>query len=161
MEHRAKYGPTPAEVAAVRMAAGGEFRLYLEILIETGARPSEGLALTWADIGPDWLVLYTKKTATGDRMPGRMPMAPSQGRGKVFLFQQADKDAPHHYIWPRKQHLAACALAGVRPYSVGCYRHHHAVELYRQTRDLLAVQERLGHADAKTTQHYLRSLLAR
>ena len=49
----------------------------------------------------------------------------------------------------------------MRPYPVGCYRHYHAVEYYRRARDLLAVQERMEHADVKTTQHYLRFLMAR
>ena len=171
VEVGAKYVPGAKEVEAVRQAAAGEFGLYLEVLIQTGARPSEGLHLTWEDVGPDWVVLRTRKTARGDRLPRRVRIAAglaadlearrAAANGGRYVFGQADRDAPHHYVWPRKQHLTACAQAGVRPFPVGCYRHHHAVELYRQTRDLLAVQERLGHADAKTTQHYLRSLLAR
>lgn len=171
VERGAKYVPSPEEVAAVRAAAAGDFGLYLDLLIQTGARPSEGLHLTWEDVGPDWVVLRTRKTARGDRLPRRVRIQAglasdlearrAEANGGRYVFGQADRDAPHHYIWPRKQHLAACSRAGVRPFPVGCYRHHHAVELYRQTRDLLAVQERLGHADAKTTQHYLRSLLAR
>jgi integrase len=162
---------SPDEVAAVRAAAGGDFGLYLDLLIQTGARPSEGLHLTWEDVGPDWVVLRTRKTARGDRLPRRVRIGAglaadlearrAAANGGRYVFGQAGRDAPHHYVWPRKQHLAACARAGVRPFPVGCYRHHHAVELYRQTRDLLAAQERLGHADAKTTQHYLRSLLSR
>ena len=68
----AKYVPTDQEVTAIRLAAGGEFRLYLELLIQTGARPSEGLGLPWADVGPDWVILRTRKTGTGDLLPRKI-----------------------------------------------------------------------------------------
>jgi integrase len=169
----AKYVPTEHEVNAIRLAAGGEFRLYLELLIQTGARPSEGLSLPWADVGPDWVILRTRKTGTGDLLPRkigidadlaarfrswRRAQIKTKG-GKLFVFEQADTAAPHHYIWPRMQHRAACKRAGTEYFSVGCYRHFHAVTYYGQTKDLLAVQARLGHRNAKTTQHYLASLI--
>lgn len=170
VEKSAKYVPTTAEVGAVRLAAHGEFRLYLEVLIQTGARPSEGLALAWEDVGTDWVILYTRKTGTGDRLPRRVPMGDdlavrfkawrrAQPDGMLYVFQQEDQAAPHHYVWPRKQHQAACGRAGVRVFPVGCYRHYHAVSYYKDCKDLLAVQLRLGHRDAKTTQHYLQKLL--
>ncbi|MBI4800676.1 MAG: site-specific integrase [Desulfarculus sp.] len=169
VEKRAKYIPTQHEVDLIRMAANGEFRLYLEILVETGARPGEGLAVTWADLRTDSLVLYTKKTAQGDRLPRRLPITEdlagrfaawrrAQGSGKPYVFQQEEREAHHHYVWPLKQQKSACKRAGVEYFPVGCLRHFHAVTLYEKTKDILGTQRRLGHTDVKTTQHYLASL---
>lgn len=169
VEHRAKYVPPEADVIRIRMAADGEFRLYLELLIETGARPSEGLNLAWEDVQAGAVILYTKKTGTGDRLPRRVPISDdlrarfkswrrAQGSGKVYVFQQKDQERGHRLVWARRRHVAACSRAGVEYFSVGCYRHYHAVTYYAQTKDVIAVQRRLGHRDIKTTQHYLASL---
>ena len=169
VEHRAKYVPPEADVNKIRMAADGEFRLYLELLIETGARPSEGLNLAWEDVQVGAVILYTKKTGTGDRLPRRVPISAElqarfqswrrvQGAGKKYVFQQKHAERGHRLIWARKRHRAACLRAGVDYFPVGCYRHYHAVTYYTQTRDVIAVQRRLGHRDIKTTQHYLASL---
>lgn len=169
VEHRAKYVPPESDVNKIRMAADGEFRLYLELLIETGARPSEGLNLAWEDVQSGAVILYTQKTGTGDRLPRRVPISPglqsrfaswrrAQGSGRIYVFQQEDQERGHRLIWTRKRHRAACLRAGVEYFPVGCYRHYHAVVYYSTTKDVLAVQRRLGHRDIKTTQHYLASL---
>jgi integrase/recombinase XerD len=44
------------------------------------------------------------------------------------------------------------------PYSPHDYRHRFAANLYYQTRDVLAVQEALGHASLEVTQIYLTGL---
>ena len=173
MERRAKYVPTDAEVNKIRMAADGEFRLYLEILIETGARPSEGLDMTWEDVHPGSVILYTKKTGSGDRLPRRVDISEglrerfkswrrAQGPGSLYVFQQvlprSGQPEARWYSWARIAHAKICRLAEVEPFSVGCYRHYHAVSMYGKTKDVLAVQRRLGHRDIKTTQNYLASL---
>jgi integrase/recombinase XerD len=52
-----------------------------------------------------------------------------------------------------KQHLRQLGLyePGKSAHSL---RHSYATELYRQKRDLRAVQKQLGHASVQTTQHY-------
>lgn len=172
VEIQAKYVPTPAEVSAIRLAASGEFQVYLELLIETGARPSEGLNLEWRDVQGGSVILYTKKTATGDRIPRRVLISPEMAhrlsswrrqqpiKQPVHVFQQTKRPAGHHLIWTSKRHGQACQAAGVDYYPVGCYRHYHAVTYYQDCKDLMAVQRRLGHRSSTTTEHYLQSLLA-
>ena len=72
VEKRAKYVPTGAEVASLLLLAGGEFRLYLEILEATAARVSEAREMAWEQIQPGHVILYTIKTATGDRLAHRV-----------------------------------------------------------------------------------------
>ncbi|MCB2185407.1 MAG: tyrosine-type recombinase/integrase [Deltaproteobacteria bacterium] len=174
VQRTAKYVPTAAEVAAVRLAAEGEFRLYLELLLETGARPSEGLNLAWAEVrhraDPPSVVLYTQKSRGGNRVPRRLGVSPelaerftawrrAQGPGATYVFRQAEQDAGHHLIWTRKQHLAACKQAGVGYYPVGCYRHYYASRLAHEGVPLTTIQAKLGHSQATTTNNYLQELL--
>ena len=169
VSRKAKYVPTLPEVNAICMAATGKFRLYLEILIETGARPSEALNLAWEDVGLNSVTLYTRKTATGDRVPRMLTITESlvdrlkswrrqQGPGKKLVFQQARGESGHHLIWTRKRHQDACMRAGVPYFSVGCYR-HYAASVWAKGREALTdIQYKLGHSQATTTNRYLHAI---
>lgn len=169
VDRRAKYVPTLAEVDRIRAAAGGEFGLYLEILLETAARPSEALNLAWADIRPDTITLYTKKTATGGRVPRFLEISEDlsrrfqswrkkQGRGLLVFAQDGQADLPRGLTWANKQHRAACQRAEIKFFPVSCYRHFRASLWARQHVPLTTIQTRLGHRQATTTNNYLREL---
>lgn len=171
----AKYVPSPAHVKALRLASEGEFRLYFEALEETGARPNEALSLAWIDVScdaqPYSLVLYTKKTATGDRTPRRLEI--STGLAEMFrswrrrqrkavgvhIFRQADQDQPHHLVWARKNLKAAAKRAEVPPFPPSSMRHYYASRLAQEGIPLTTIQARLGHTQATTTNNYLRELV--
>lgn len=61
------------------MAAGVEYRLYLDIMDETAARPGEARQLAWEDVRfvepPYMVLLYTRKTADGSRISRRMEIS--------------------------------------------------------------------------------------
>ncbi|MCF8048717.1 MAG: tyrosine-type recombinase/integrase [Desulfarculaceae bacterium] len=173
VEHRAKYVPTPQEVAAIRLAADGEFRLYVEIVAETAARVGEARALAWEDVilpgARPTVVLYTRKTATGDRLPRRVGIQPelvsafkawrrAQGPGRVYVFQQEEKEAAHHDIWVRKNLAAACQRAKVPYFPPGCFRHYRASKWADDGKSLTWIQTMLGHSKATTTDVYLHAL---
>ncbi len=166
----AKYVPTPAEVAALRMAATGEFRLYLDILYETAARPSEALRLTWAnvrsDASPAFVVLHTKKTGDGSELPRRLLISPElaaafvswrrkQEPGSRYVFRTQDKDTPHNPQWPIQAHRRLCRRAGVKYFPPGCWRHFTASRWAQEGQPLTTIQSRLGHSQATTTNRYL------
>ncbi|MFH1036416.1 MAG: site-specific integrase [Pseudomonadota bacterium] len=173
VQRRAKYVPTHQQVAAIKMAADGDFQLYLEILLETGARPGEALALTWfdcrIDADPPSLVLYTQKTAHGDRVPrrlqitgdlaGRLRSWRRQGASKAYLFRQADKDAPHYPVWAEKRLRSILKELGLEWFSVGCFRHYYATTLAHEGIPLVQIQARLGHSSLRTTERYIRELV--
>ena len=169
MERMAKYIPTLAEVDRIRAAAGGEFRLYLEILIETAARPSEALNLGWQDVTDNMLILYTKKTADGSMVSRKLTVSGGlmdqlqswrrrQGPGSLYVFQQKDNEGVHQLGWPRKHHKAVCKRAEVQYFPVNCYRHFRASLWAREGVPLTTIQARLGHRQATTTNNYLREL---
>lgn len=173
VEHRAKYVPTPKEVAAIRMAASGEFRLYLEVLMETAARVGEGRALAWEDVvlsgDRPMVVLYTRKTASGDRLPRRVGISHdlvnlfrswrrTQGAGKLHVFQMEEKEAPRSDIWVRNNLIAACKRAKVKFFPPGCLRHYRASKWAEEGKPLTWIQGMLGHSKPTTTDIYLHDL---
>lgn len=174
VERRAKYVPSPAEVNKVLMVSDGEFRLFLEILVGTGARVAEAREMAWeqvsCDEAPYSVVLYSRKTADGSRVPRRLPISDDlasrfrdwrhqQGPGKLYVFQQPDKSAPRVKTWERKRHKIACMQAGVKYYPVSSYRHYRASKWAQEGVPLTTIQARLGHAKATTTDRYLRELV--
>lgn len=169
-DRRVKYVPTLTEVDALRLASGGEFRLWLELTLETAARPTETLSLAWEDCGPDSIVLYTRKTADGSRQGRRLAIGHElaarlrswrrQSGDTVYVFQQADQEAPHHLVWVRKQMRRACQVGGVRVFPPSSLRHYRASLWAREGKSLTWIRDALGHTKATTTDNYLRELRA-
>ncbi len=173
VRRRAKHVPTQAQVAAIRLAAEGEFRLYLDVLLETGARPGEALALTWFDCrlddDPPSLVLYTEKTAHGDRVPRRLQISHElaqalrsrrrRNASRTYLFRQAQGNAPHFPVWAEKHLRAILGRLGLEWFSVGCFRHYYATTLAHAGAPLVQIQARLGHSSLRTTERYIRDLV--
>lgn len=168
IDKRAKYVPTHAEVNALRLAAEGEYRLYLEILVETGARVSEARTMEWRDVGPDWVVLYTKKSRHGDRVPRRLSISKELAARfhswrmshtvTLYVFQQEEQAAPRVPTWEAKNQRKVCSLAGVEHFPPSCLRHYYASNLAEQGAPLTTIQARLGHSQATTTNSYLREI---
>ncbi len=173
IERRAKYVPTPQEVVKIRLAAEGEFRLWLAVAAGTAARVGEARALAWGDVilngGRPMVVLYTRKTATGDRLPRRVGISHAlvgtfrawrkrQDSGTPYVFQMEEKEAPRSDIWVRKNLIAACERAGAEFFPPGCFRHYRASKWAYEGRPLTWIQTMLGHAKASTTDNYLHDL---
>lgn len=169
VERRAKRLPTRKEVAAILLAAEGEFQLFLRILVETGARPIEARTLTWEDVGPETIILSSRKSAGGNLLPRRLKVKSSliraleiwrakQGEGAIHIFQQEPGGPPRVKTWDRRNQVATCKRAKVRYFTCSCYRNFHAWQLDRVGKPLTYIRDRLGHARATTTDLYLRSL---
>jgi integrase len=169
---KAKYVPTPLEVNHIRMAAAGEYRLYLEILIETAARPGECRSLAWEDVrfdSPFSVVLYTRKTAGGSEKPRRLEISrdlakrfrswrKAQGPGKLYVFQQEDADLPRVPMWEVKNQRKCCKAGEVDYFPPGCFRHYTASRWAAEGLTLPDVQRKLGHSQATTTNNYLHEI---
>ena len=110
----------PAWFDAVQKIANPVAGAYLQVLLLTGARPGEVLALRWQDVNVQWRGLTIRDKVEGERTIPLTPYAahllhalprrgewvfPSASRGKAIAGQTLSI--------PRAQHTAACAVAGI------------------------------------------------
>lgn len=142
--------PVPDHVLECALAgASDRDRLVLLLAACAGLRCAEIAELRWDDI-----------TATALRIRGKggrvrlVPLHPrlavelrTGGAGYVFPGQSGEPITPGHVGV-----IARRALGG--GWSAHTLRHRFATRAYAGTRDLLAVQALLGHADPATTKRY-------
>ena len=140
--------PIPADVLAdaMRWAHGDDWWL-LRVLVTTGMRRGEVAAMRDGDQGGGWLTIRGK----GGRSR-RVPIPPDvegwmHGRSPMW----PDRDG-HPSTPAQLSDRVRRATRGWGPHSI---RHRYATEVYRASRDVLAVQRLLGHASLATTQMYL------
>lgn len=110
----------PAWFAAVQNISNPVAATYLQVLLLTGARSGEVLALRWEDVNTKWRGLTIRDKVEGERtipltpyvshllhaLPRRSEWVfPSTSRGKTTSGQTLSV--------PRTQHTAACTVAGI------------------------------------------------
>ncbi len=141
------------------------------LLASTGLRVSEALGLRWEDVDLQqrrlrvsraivWMnAEYTEvppKTDAGKRtigLPTQALAALSRVPEKVdggYIFR-TDKDCPPRHSHTRETLIALCDAAGVPRINVHGLRHVAAAMALKATRDIHAVQKRLGHSRASIT----------
>lgn len=175
------YPPDPPnvdEISRLLIACGDTptgLRLHALIVVlwRTGLRISEALALTESDLHPEDGSIIVRKGKGGKRRVSMMdpwgwervkPWLKHREQlpaGPVFCVVQGPTSGTR--VWShtdvRRELKRAAFRAGIRkriaPHQL---RHAHAVELWREGIDLLAVQRQLGHARLDVTQLYLRSI---
>lgn len=181
---RAPYQISPPDKATLRLlfdAADDQFRLYLRLSANTGARRGELVALRWSDIdlrtgelGIFRSVVYTpdsgvveRPTKTGKRGQRRITVASSilpllqahhdwqlsrlKGREPVYIF--SDSAGLEHWF-PDTPTLLFGRLrrrAGVTGVRLHDLRHFAATFLIASGLTPVQVAARLGHADPRTT----------
>lgn len=147
--------------AALRLPDG----LFPLLLLYTGLRRGEALALTWDDIDGDFIrvrrsvtyergnqpILGDTKTAAGRRNIPLMPILAKRlaDRGQGFLFG-GEKVLPYtsfKRMWARLQGEID-ALKGVTPHTL---RHTYLMLLRRANVDPVTQQYLMGHTDFETT----------
>jgi len=164
-EERLPYVPTEEDVDTLITALPKRYSVFVQLLKETGMRPGEAWRLTRADIDvhnltvrvrpekgsrarllkvSENLVMRLMALAVDKRLDERI-----WGNCKYETFRT-------HYV----QFRAAAAERLKRPelkrISFYSLRHFKALREYRRTKDLLYVQQLLGHRSIKNTMVYLR-----
>jgi len=167
IDKKAKYIPSIEDAKKVIDAATGLGKIYLTLMLETGARPSEARTTKWEDVGEGHVILYTRKKKGGHLTPRRIPIPDElslalQGLrtfnpDAVYVFQQHRAVEPHVHRWAQNIQIKACKDAGVRYFNLHSWRHYHASKLADEF-SLPQIQRRLGHESATTTDRYLHEI---
>lgn len=106
--------------AAVRNLSNKSAAVFLQVLLLTGARPGEVLAMKWQDINEKWKGLTIKDKVEGERV---IPLTPyvaeainSLPRVNDWVFASRSNDpamADKPMSTPHKMHENACRVAGI------------------------------------------------
>ena len=166
-EHRRAL--TDAEKALIETNTDGTDGLFANLLLLTGLRRGEALALQYKDIDrKDGLIrvsksvwfegnqpsIKTPKTQAGNRtvvLVDKLAELIPDGKPNHFLFSDDGGKTPMHnesarQLWLR--YAKRIGLEGVTPHYL---RHNYATMLYKRGIDVKTAQFLLGHADIQTT----------
>lgn len=171
---RGRSGPAPPPPPDV---LGPVLRVVVLAAATTGLRQSELLGLRWRDV--DWAAqrirvrnawVRAEHSAEGksdlstrrsvpmtDRLAGeldRWSRRTLYGGERDLVFAHPQSGRPLDRTKVTRRFKSACAQAGVAPIRFHDLRHTFATTLAASGHPLRALQEFLGHADAKTTQIY-------
>lgn len=106
----------PAWFAAVRAIGNPVIAAALQIMLLTGARPGEVLAMKWADLNHQWRGITMRDKVEGDRVIPLTPYVAQLLAGlphrNAWVFSSPGA-ADGVLSWPAKPHAQACAVAGI------------------------------------------------
>lgn len=159
-------GGRHAELSALRL------RALIIVLWRTGLRISEALALEERDLNRGDLAVTVRKGKGGKR---RLSAMDEWAWQEIETWLNARQELPFGAIFcvlsgptagqsmsdtdARRQLREAAQRAGLRRRAnPHCFRHAHAVELWREDIDVYTIQQQLGHARLDVTANYLRGV---
>ncbi|MEK6717997.1 MAG: tyrosine-type recombinase/integrase, partial [candidate division NC10 bacterium] len=147
---------TPEERKALLAACEARLRPLVLLLLHTGLRRGELLALTWADIDlrQRWLTVRDSKTHRARRVPlndtglGVLQALPRPDDSQAKAFGEWTRDALTMAF------RRAAKRAGVKDFRLHDCRHDAASQLAMRNVSLRTIQELLGHADPRMSAKY-------
>lgn len=161
---------TDQEFLALHAAVSERYQPLVWLLGATGLRWGEATALTWRDVGKDWVtvrqawkhderhgrILGTPKTRRASRRivttPAVIAMLGDRGAPDGFVFTNSRGDSVKHSTFWASHWKPACIAAGLSPIpGIHALRHWAASYMLAQGADLFEVSRALGHADISTT----------
>lgn len=140
-------------------------RPIIRFALATGMRRGEILGLTWDDIDRDTRRIRVQHTKTKRTRYVRLrkaaeaaledvPQMTRDGRLIPWIFASSVTGEPYTRWEVRHGFERAVRRAGVKDVRMHDLRHTLATRLYRETKDLQAVQKVLGHSIITTTTRY-------
>lgn len=166
--------PTAESVAAVLMAADQFQADYLQLILQTAARPGEIRLLTWDDVHFDRraIILWTRKRKGGEKTPRPARMTKTmemilQRRWKahnggpwVFTHPETGKEYERHSNAIQYMMKRLCKKAGVPFFDLYSLRHYVSQRVIDSGKAKpVDVQRLLGHQRLTTTDNYIKSLV--
>lgn len=129
------------------------FKLYCEVLLNTGMRRNELLRLTenQIDFGAGLITLENTKSRRTRQIPMTNRVKEILGELKPTLFQDLKPDVVSHKF------RAAAGAAGIKGMKLHSLRHTFGTWLIAMGYDITVVQKLLGHEDIRTTMIYAKA----
>lgn len=161
---------TDEEFLALHAAITPRYKPLVWLLGATGLRWGEATALTWRDVGKDWItvrqawkhdekhgrVLGVPKTRRASRRivttPAVIANLGKRGAADGFVFTNARGDSVKHSTFWESHWRPACTAAGLSPVpKIHSLRHFATSYMLSQGADIFEVSRALGHSDISTT----------
>jgi integrase len=155
----APYIPTEAEIDALITGSGRVLATFLQFLKETGARSGEAARLRWRDVDSERKIatLTSEKGSRAHILPiskNLIDMLNRQPKHSEKIFATA-YSLKSNYYKTRKSIAFKLQTPRLKEVGLHTFRHWKATMEYHKTRDILHVQQLLGHPDLRNTLIYI------
>lgn len=153
------YVPTEADIDQLISGSGRKLSTFLQFLKETGVRCGEAAKLKWSDIDFERrIVRITPEKGSRSRI---LPISHKLINMLNNLPRKTDKvwatlySLKSNYYKTRKSIAFKLQNPRLRQIGLHTFRHWKATMEYHKTRDILHVQQLLGHRDLRNTLIYI------
>ena len=151
IKKRIKYIPTDSEIQEVLEKCDVNQRLLIEFVRDTGCRISEALYLRRRDVFDGYVILYTRKTKSGNLTPREAKF------DTTTLILPNEPDERVYSSWNALPRFLARNTKG--KWNWHNLRHRFASLLSKNNTPIFEIMSKLGHKNIETTQNYLQLLL--
>jgi len=152
--------PTEEEIDSLISAAGKKTATLLQLLKETGMRIGEAVQTKWIDVDLQRRVI-TVTPEKGSR-PRILPMSEKLiamlqhlPRKSELVFPASYKGITLNFYRQRKNIAEKLGNPRIRKISLHTFRHWKGTMEYHKTKDIIHVQQRLGHRNIQSTMIYI------
>ena len=157
---RYPYIPTEEEINQLIAACGRKLGTFLQLLKETGMRCGEAIRLKWTDV--DFGRRLVKITPEKGSNPRILPLSETLlgmlnnlHRKDARIFPVTLTSLKTNFFITRKHIVSKLNNPRLMKISFHTLRHWKATTEYHKTKDIIHVQQLLGHRDIKSTMLYI------
>jgi integrase len=152
----------PTETETDQLIAGFRKRLatFLQILKETGARCDEAWKLKWTDLNGNILTIndpeknsLPRQLKVSDRLVSMLQSLPKKDK-RVFGPCENLNNFRGNYVKKRRTIARTLCNPRIERVTFHTFRHFYATMLYAKCKNILLVQQRLGHKSIDNTMIY-------
>jgi integrase len=152
----------PLETEIDQLTAGFKRRVatFLQVLKETGARCGEAWALEWTDINGNILTINVpekdslpRQLKISEKLVSMLQSLPKKDK-RIFGPQTCLNNLRGNYIRKRKAIARTLCNPRLERITFHTLRHFYATMLYAKTKNILLVQQKLGHKSIENTMVY-------
>jgi len=153
----------PLEKEIMQLVGGCSHKIatFIQLLKETGARSGEAWRLKWMDVDTEHGVMtinkpekrgYPRQFKVSSKLAAMLNMLPKTSQ-KLFGDGQLDQFRKNFSL-QRNRVAKKVQNPRIRRITFHTLRHFYGTMEYHKTKDILHIQERLGHRDIKSTLIY-------